>query len=58
MKVTVTQDWKKIIFTWNDACDECTYKNLGFEENEINEIIRAQAHEGKNVDGFVVDIEM
>ena len=58
MKVTVTQDWKKIIFNWNDSYDECDYINLGFEENEISEIIRAQAHEGKNVNGFVVNIEM
>lgn len=57
MKVTVSQDTKKIVFSWNDACNECEYLNLGFEENEIDIIIATQGHEGKEIEGYEVSIE-
>ena len=56
MKVTITADYKKAVFTWNEDLTECEYTAVGFEDSEIDQLIELKANEGKIVDGYDVDV--
>lgn len=60
MKVTVTtasQDFKKAVFTWSDDFMDCDMVSYGFDDEELDAIMEGQAHEGADLEGFVVVIQ-
>lgn len=57
MKVTITADYKKAVFTWNDAATECEMNAIGFEDSEIDSLIASKAHMGSQVSGYSVEVD-
>lgn len=55
--VTVTADYKKVVFTWSEDFSEFEYTAFGFEDDEIDSLIDAKAHQGVDVDGYAVDLQ-
>ena len=56
MIVTVTADYKKAVFTWSDDLEDCDMVAVGFEDDELDALMAAKAHQGANVNGYNVDI--
>lgn len=56
MIVTVTADYKKAVFTWSDDLEDCDMVAVGFEDEELDALMAAKAHEGADVNGYNVDI--
>ena len=56
MIITVTQDYKKAVFTWGENFEECDYKAHGFSDDEIDLLIKNNVHEGADLEGFKVSI--
>ena len=57
MKVTITRDYAKAVFTWSDDLQDCHLTSYGFEDDEIDALMAAKAHEGKLTEGYTVEIE-
>jgi hypothetical protein len=57
MKVTVTADYKKAVFTWSDDLMDCDMVSIGFDDDELDAIMEAKGHEGADVAGYVVTIQ-
>lgn len=60
MKVTVTAsngDFKKAVFTWSDDLMDCDMASYGFDDEELDAIMEGKAHEGADLDGFIVEIQ-
>lgn len=57
MIITVTAPYKKAVFTWDDALENCELKAHGFEDEEIDMLIENKVHEGADLDGYSVDIQ-
>lgn len=45
-------------FTWSDDGDECEITALGFDDETIDRMIAAKAHEGADLEGFNVSIDL
>jgi hypothetical protein len=52
MIFTLTQGFKKVTFSWNDEMTECTYTALDVSDEEFDQLMKAKAHEGVDVDGW------
>lgn len=57
MKVTITADYKKAVFTWDDTATKCEVSAIGLEDSEINFLIESKAHMGCQVSGYGVEID-
>ena len=56
LTVTITKDHKKAIFEWDMSEGNCDYKAFGFDDNELDHIIGSKAFEGKQIEGYKVEI--
>lgn len=57
MKVTVTKGDNVATFTWSDDLMDCDMVSIGFDDDELVEIMDCKGHEGANVPGYTVDIQ-
>jgi hypothetical protein len=55
--VTITADYKKAVFTWDDELESCDYTAHGLEDDEIQMLIDTKACQGKNIEGYEVTIQ-
>ena len=56
MTITLTQDYKKVTFTWNSDLTECEHLALGLNDNDFDFILKNKGHEGVNVEGWISKI--
>jgi len=56
LTVTITKDHKKAIFEWDTAEGNCDYKAFGFDDSELDHIIKSKAFEGKQIEGYKVEL--
>ena len=56
MKVTLTSEFKKVVFTWNADLSECDFASLGATDVEVDAIVAANGHEGASVEGWETSI--
>ena len=52
MTITITSNYKKAIFTWNDDMSNCSVAAIGIEDDELEKLIAQKAHEGAAVQGW------
>ena len=58
MKITATQEFKKVVFVWNNELTECKVTALGVEDNEIDALVKSKVNEGNDFEGWNVSIEL
>ena len=56
MKVTLTSEFKKVVFTWNANLSECEFASIGATDAEVDLIVKANGHEGASVTGWQTTI--
>jgi len=56
MIVTITADFKKAVFTWNEELTECEVSTMNIEDEELEALIDKKAHEGASVSGWQTSI--
>lgn len=56
MIIEATQDFKKVIFQWNEDLTECNYSALGVTDEEVETLIDAKVNEGVDLEGWEVKI--
>lgn len=54
--ITVTADYKKAVFTWDNDFENCDFKAYGFSDEEIDEMIENKVHEGADYKDLTVEI--
>ena len=47
----------KAEFQWDENFDSCSVKSYGFDDGEYEMLLENGAHEGADVDGYVVSIK-
>lgn len=57
MKITLTQDYKKVTFTWNEDLTECDHFAFGLYDEDFDYIIENKGHEGCNIEGWISTFE-
>ena len=57
MKVTLTSEYKKVVFTWNADLSECDFASIGASDEEVDAIVAANGHEGASVAGWETTIQ-
>ena len=55
MKITATNnDFGIVVFTWNADLTECGYTAIDVDDATVSELIDANVHEGKDLDGWKI----
>ena len=44
-------------FTWTEDLQNCDHLAINIEDSEFDAIIKAKAHEGAKIDGWIVNLE-
>lgn len=57
MKVTLTSNYKRVVFTWNAELTEVGYVGVNASDDEVNGLLAANTHEGVAVSGWETVIE-
>ena len=61
MTITATNNQDATItatFTWNNELTECNHVAIGVNDDQFDNLISAKAHEGCDIEGWKVNIEM
>lgn len=58
MIITATKEHSKAVFKWNDNLSECRHTALGVSDQQFNQLIQSKVHEGNELEGWDVQIEM
>jgi len=58
MTITATKEHSKAIFTWNDGLSECHHTALGVSDQEFDQLMDNKVHEGNELEGWDVQIEI
>jgi hypothetical protein len=58
MIITATKEHSKAIFKWNDDLSECHHTALGVSDQEFKQLMDNKVHEGNDLEGWGVQIEM
>ena len=56
MIITATQDFKKVVFKWNEELTECSYSAINVDEDVVKEMISNKTHEGNDFNGWNVEL--
>ena len=58
MTITHTNGIQKVTFKWNDEMTECDFLGQGVEDDTIQEMVDSKCHEGKEFNGWTLNIEL
>jgi hypothetical protein len=58
MTITATKNFSIATFTWNNDLTECNHTAIGVSDKDFDSLINNKVHEGCDLQGWEVEVNM